>query len=248
MRFSERWMGVRGLHGGFLAATFLRTIAAVVADPSREALTLDVDYFAPTHPTEAVLVTHVEKTGRSVTTVSARLLQDSRPVAFAVASFTRPREEHVEFSDLPLPVKSGPEVIPVVGRNALGLGPWADNFEIRPCLGGAAFGSSATALSGGWIRLLEDRPIDSVLLAAMPDSWMPSIRTRLKQSHGADSTIKIGIHFSGLASLSTADRYGPCFLQSQALIAGSGYWQEDATVWSRSGNVLVRSRQVAIGA
>jgi hypothetical protein len=49
-------------------------------------------------------------------------------------------------------------------------------------------------------------------------------------------------------TFSPADRFEPCFVHSQALVAGSGYWQEDATVWSRSGTVLVRSRQVAIGA
>ena len=248
IRFSERWMGVGGLHGGFVAATLMRTIATIVADPSREALTLDVAYLAPTHPADAVLVTRVEKTGRTVTTVTARLLQDSRPVALAVATFTTPREEHVEFCDLPLPVSIGPEAIPVVGRESLGLAPWADNFEMRPSLGGVAFGSSASALTGGWIKLREDRPVDAALLAALTDAWLPSIRTRLGQSHGADATIKIGIHFSGLASLSASDRYGHCFIQSEAPIARSGYWQEDATVWSRSGTVLVRSRQVAIGA
>jgi hypothetical protein len=240
-------MGVGGLHGGFLAAVLVRAIATSVTDPSFEALTLDVEYFAPTQPAEAVIVTQLEKAGRSVTTVSARLLQDTRTLALAVATFARPREEHVNFCDLPLPVEAGPEEVPVVGRDALGLAPWADNFVMRPCLGGVAFGSSATALGGGWIRLLEDRPIDAVLLAALPDAWMPSIRTRLRQSHGTDSTIKIGMHFSGLAALSTPDRTGYCFLQSQAPIAQSGFWQEDVTVWSRTGSVLVRSRQVAIG-
>jgi acyl-CoA thioesterase len=248
IQFSERWMGVGGLHGGFVAATLLKAMARVVADPSREALTLAVDYLAPTNPTQATIVTQVEKAGRSMTTLSARLLHDSRLVALAVASFARPREEHIEFSDLTLPVSSDPENVPAVDRGTLGLAPWADNFEIRPCLGGVAFGGSTAALSGGWIQLLEDRPIDAVLLAALPDSWMPSIRTRIRQSHGADSTIKIGMHFSGLAALSPADRFESCFLQSEALVAGSGYWQEDATVWSRSGRVLVRSRQVAIGA
>ena len=248
VRFSTRWMGVGGLHGGFVAATLMRTIATIVADPSREALTLDVTYFAPAHPSDAVVVTQVEKIGQTVTTVSARLVQDARPVALAVATFTRPREEHIKFSDLPLPIETGPDATPVVGRDQLGLAPWADNFEMRPSLGGVAFGSSPTALSGGWIRLREDRPIDTVLLAALPDAWLPSIRTRIGLSHGADSTIKIGIHFSGLASLRAADRHGYCFLQSQAPIARSGFWQEDATVWSRSGTVLVRSRQIAIGA
>lgn len=241
-------MGVGGMHGGFVAATLLKAIAIVVADPSHEALTLAVDYLSPVNATEATVVMQVEKAGRSMTTVSARLLQASRLVALAVAGFGRPREEHIDFSDLKLPVSPGPENVPVVDRGTLGLAAWADNFEMRPCLGRPAFSGSTAALSGGWIRLLETRPIDSVLLAALPDSWMPSIRTRLLQSHGADSTIKIGMHFSGLASLSPADRFEPCFVHSQALVAGSGYWQEDATVWSRSGTVLVRSRQVAIGA
>jgi len=241
-------MGVGGLHGGFVAAVLLRATAKNVTDPSFEALTLDVTYLATTQPAEAVLITTIERTGRSVTTVSARLIQDSRPAALAVASFGRPRQEHAKFCDLSLPVETSPESAPVVDRNALGLAPWADNFEMRPCLGGVPFGSSATALSGGWIRLLEDRPIDAVLLAALPDAWMPSIRTRLQKSHGADSTIKIGLHFSGRGAMSTLDRNGHCFVESQAHIAQSGYWQEDVTVWSRTGSVLVRSRQVAIGA
>ena len=248
IQLPERWMGVGGLHGGFLAAVLLRATATNVTDPSFEALTLDVAYLAPTQPAEAVLITRIERTGRSVTTVSARLIQDSKPVALAVATFNRPREEHAKFCDLPLPVETSPESAPVVGRNALRLAPWADNFEMRPCLGGVAFGSAPTALSGGWIRLLEARPVDAVLLAALPDAWMPSIRTKLRESHGADSTIKIGMHFSGLGAMSTLDRNGHCFLESQAPIAQSGYWQEDVTVWSRTGSVLVRSRQVAIGA
>ena len=248
IRLSERWMGVGGIHGGYLAAILLRTITTSIADASHEAVTLDVQYFAPARPGEALLATHRERIGRSVAIVSARLLQGSREIALAVACFTRPREEHLNFCDVPLPLETGPESVPVIGRDALGLAPWAENFEMRPCLGGIPFGSSLTALSGGWIRLLEDRPIDTVLLAALPDAWMPSIRTRLNRPYGPDSTIKIGMHFSGLSSMNPADRNGFCFLQSQALIAQSGYWQEDATVWTRSGLVVVRSRQVAIGA
>jgi acyl-CoA thioesterase len=241
-------MGIGGLHGGFLAAVLLRATATSLKDPSFEALTLDVAYLTPTQPAEAALITQIERTGRSITTVSARLIQDSKLAALAVASFGRPREEHAKFCDLSLPVETSPESVPVVGGNALRLAPWADNFEMRPCLGGVAFGSSSTALSGGWIRLLEGRPIDAVLLAALPDAWMPSIRTKLRESHGPDATIKTGMHFSGLGAMSTLDHGVYCFLESRAPIAQSGYWQEDVTVWSRSGSVLVRSRQVAIGA
>jgi acyl-CoA thioesterase len=248
IQLSERWNGIGGLHGGYLAATILRTMATVVNDAERNALTLDITFVSPAQPSNARLTAHIERKGRSTTTVSLRLRQSSHTVALAVATFRKPGVEHVKFSEDHGPIVPRPEAVRAVARASLGLAPWADQFELRPCLGLSPYSAVSTTMTGGWIRLRQPRPIDDVLLAALPDCWMPSIRTHLAQPHGRDATIKIGMHFSGVVALSDVERNEYCLLRSEARLAESGAWQEDTTVWSRTGRVLVRSRQVALGA
>ena len=86
------WWIVRGPNGGYVAAVLLRAMAARLGDPGRAPRSLTVHYTAP--PAEGLvrIEVQVERSGRSLTTLSARMTQEGRLLALALAAFSASRE------------------------------------------------------------------------------------------------------------------------------------------------------------
>ena len=91
-RIDRGWYVVRGPTGGYIAAILLRALGDAVGDPARAPRSLTVHYTAPPVDGPARIETRIERTGRSLTTISARLLQDDRLLALALGAFSLPRE------------------------------------------------------------------------------------------------------------------------------------------------------------
>src|SRR3954463_11944763 len=108
---SRDWWIVFGPNGGFIAAMLVKAMGAAVDERPRMARSLTIHYTAA--PTEGPvrIATTVERAGRSLTTVSARMEQDGRLVALALGAFSSPRTPALEFSDAPAPVVPPPEEI-----------------------------------------------------------------------------------------------------------------------------------------
>ena len=88
---AERWMSLVAIHGGYSAAIVSRAIEAAVDDPKRALRTLAVQFASAPRPGPVEIEVMVERSGRSMTTTSARLLQGRRVmlVAHAVSSPAR---------------------------------------------------------------------------------------------------------------------------------------------------------------
>ena len=84
----DRWSSLVGIHGGYTAAVVARAIEATVDDPARSLRTFATQFAAPPRPGPVEIEVTVERAGRSMTTTSARLLQQGRllQVAHAVSS------------------------------------------------------------------------------------------------------------------------------------------------------------------
>ena len=113
----------------------------------------------------------VEREGRSVSFVQARLFQDGRLCAVAMAVLADGRDgislEHAGAPDV-----APPEELPEPPRRP-DVPPFAERFEYRS----AFSGDGNSALAGGWLRLLEPHPLDAALLVALCDAWIPPIFT-----------------------------------------------------------------------
>ncbi len=83
----DRWSSLVGIHGGYSAAIVVNAMTATVDDPSRALRSFAAQFAAAPRPGPVDIEVTVERAGRSMTTTSARLLQEGQvlQVAHAVA-------------------------------------------------------------------------------------------------------------------------------------------------------------------
>ena len=98
----ERWSSLVGIHGGYTAAIVVNAITAAVDDPMRTLRSFATQFAAVPHPGPVDIEVSVERAGRSMTTTSARLLQERQvlQVAHAASSPARPG---ISYDDLVRP-------------------------------------------------------------------------------------------------------------------------------------------------
>jgi acyl-CoA thioesterase len=235
-RIDPGWFVVRGPNGGYIAAILLRALAAAVDEPARAPRSLTVHYTAPPVEGPAWIETRVERRGRSLSNVSARLCQGERLLAVALGAFSLPREA-AAFRDV-----SPPEVAPPEQCVAMPVRiPIHERFEQRWAIGE----------SGGWIRLAQAegwQALDAPLAAALCDAWPPAVFGRLpaEQIGRGVPTVDLTIHFR--CALPPADArpgdFALCVFRSR--YAREGFLEEDGAIWSASGELLAHSRQLAL--
>jgi acyl-CoA thioesterase len=182
----------------------------------------------------------VERLGRGLSTVSARLHQDGRDCVLALAALGVDRPGP-SFDDQRFPDVPAPDAVP---RPPAGSGiaiPFRDRFDTRPAIGGNPFVAGSQALTGGWIRTVDDDPVDEVVVAALTDAWPPAVFSRVEVPVGVP-TIDLTIHFRQPPS----GEPGWSLVRFTTKLAEAGYLEEDGEVWSADGRLLAQSRQLAV--
>jgi acyl-CoA thioesterase len=238
---SRDWWIVFGPNGGFLAAMLVRAMAAAIGDPERAARSLTIHYTAAPAEGAVEIRTAIERAGRSLTTVSARMEQDGRLIALAIGAFSRTRLPAMEFDEAPAPDVRPPEDVPVIEPHP-DLPPFSSQWEVRPVIGIAPFtGADAPALTGGWIRLPEPHPIDAALVAQLADAWIPAVFIRLTAPNPVP-TIDLTIHFRADLPLPADD----ALVTFESRLSRGGFIEEDGAIWSRDGRLIAHSRQLAL--
>src|SRR5918996_4677005 len=94
------WWVMRGPNGGYVAAVLLRALAAAAGDGGRSPRSLTVHYTAPPVEGPVRIEVRVERRGRSLTSLSARMTQDGNLVALALAAFSAPWSDRHHFDGL----------------------------------------------------------------------------------------------------------------------------------------------------
>jgi acyl-CoA thioesterase len=240
---SPRWWVARGPNGGYVAAVMLRALEATVAEPARAPRSLTVHYPAAPAEGPVEIDTRVERAGRSLTTLSARMTQDGRTMALALAAFSRPREGQPEFSDARMPEVAPPEELEPLHRPDPAP-PFLDNFDFRFAGGVQPFSAGPEAYSAGWMRPRDAYVADPALVTAMTDAWIPVLWSRLDR-FVAVPTVDLTVHFRAPVppDAGPEDLYLGAF---RARVAHEGFWEEDGEIWTRDGVLLAQSRQLAI--
>jgi len=77
-RIDPGWWILSGPNGGYVAAIVLRAMEAAVGDAERAPRSLTIHFTAPPAQGPARIETRIERTGRSLTTVTARMWQGER--------------------------------------------------------------------------------------------------------------------------------------------------------------------------
>jgi acyl-CoA thioesterase len=235
------WATQLGANGGYLAALILRAMAAEVDDPAREARSLTCHYLRPPGEGAVRLDVVVERNGRSLSTVTARLSQAGALCVLAVAAFGVELDGAVDYA-ADAPAARAPEDVerlPPVAEV-----PITAHFVMRPTMGAPLYAGAEESVAGGWLRFAEPQALDAPALAMYSDAWWPSPLPRLTRPVTAP-TIDLTVHFRApAAAAAIADE--PVLAVFRSSTAAGGFFEEDGELWSRDGVLLAHSRQLAL--
>ncbi len=244
---SPDWRAGRGPHGGYLAAMLLRALVATVAEPLRAPRSLTIHYARAPEPGPVEIRTVIERRGRSLSTLSARLEQDGRPCALALAAFSLPWSGP-EISDVDMP-----QVAPAVQtrkRGTLlqrGAPAFSRHITLQPRFGGVPFAGGDQPMElGGWLGLAEPRVLDALSLAFFTDALVPAPFMRLPEPAAAP-TIDLTVHFRvPTPRTPDPDPRELCLVRVRGGVIREGFFEEDTVIWASDGTVLAHSRQLAL--
>jgi acyl-CoA thioesterase len=239
---SPDWWVFTGPNGGYVASVVLRALTEEVADPARAARSLTVHYLRPAAAGPGEVRVETLRRGRSLTTLSATLLQDGQTVATALAAFALPREA-LSFDDAVPPPAPAPEDAPRSTWPDELAPPIARRFEYRPVSGESVFQGGDRAEATAWVRLREAAPYEPVLLATVADALVPAVFARAPAPLAA-VTVDLTVHFRAPSTRPPAE--GWALASFTTAVAADGYCEEDGVVFAEDGTLLAQSRQLAV--
>lgn len=237
---SAAWHTPRGANGGYLAALVLRAVMACEPDPERSPRSLTLHYLRPPVEGDVTVSVAVERRGRSLTTLSARMEQDGRLCVLALAALSRDFRSSLTYAAA-MPQVPAPDRLVVPDHER--LPPLAHRFATQGAVGFAPFAGGDEALTGGWIAFADDEPspLDAPALAMLSDAWLPAPFVLVQEPVGAP-TIDLTIHFRARSEGLT----GPALAVFRSSTSAEGFFEEDGELWSEDGTLLAQSRQLAL--
>lgn len=236
------WWVQRGPHGGYVAAIVLRALTEALDDPARAPRSLTVHFTAPPAEGPVELTVRVERSGRSLTTLSARMTQGERLVALALAASAKPYPSAIEYAEPPPPARPFEEARSI--SEYPGMPDFIRLLDLRPALGARPFSGASEALTGGWMRLDEPQPLDPIAVTFYTDAWWPAVFPRLSAPALAP-TIDLTVHFRATLPVSSEPHdFLLGVFRSRAV--REGFVEEDGELWTRDGVLIAQSRQLAL--
>jgi acyl-CoA thioesterase len=223
-------------------AVIMRGMVLAVDDAARQPRSLSVHFLRPPAAGEVTVRPTVERAGRSLSTVSARLEQDGALLALALGAFSRAWPGPL-LSEAPMPEIALPQGRTVPPRDLPGRGrpPFTDRVTMEGRFGAMPFSGADRAEAGGWLGLYEERAIDALTVLVLADAWYPAPWPRLR-SLAAAPTIEMTVHFR--APLPRPDSL--LLGRFQTRLVREGFFDEDGLLWAPDGTLVAQSRQLAL--
>lgn len=262
------WDTPRGPLGGYVMAILMRGLELAVAADERTARSVTVHFLRSPSGGPVSVSAVVERKGRSLSTVSGRLSQDGKLIALALAAYSvpwqgplldeapmpdveppdesrRPKRETTaerqETSDSPTKSaarqdRGGSDEFPRPDPP-----PFTERLSMQHRFGDPPWSGSDRAETGGWLGLLEPRPLDALAIAVLADAWFPAPWPRLSELAPAP-TIDLTIHFR--TALPQPDSLLLGRFRSQ--LVRDGFFNEDGELWMPDGTLIAQSRQLGL--
>lgn len=249
-QLSDGWTIISAVNGGYLLAVIARALRDALPHP--DPLTVTAHYLTPSQPGPAVVRTQTVRTGRTMSTGQASLLQTADDGS--EVERIRVIAAYGDLDELPDEVRTSavPPVMPAydacvgAGDAPPGSAPIAgstailERLDLRldPATAGWAIGMpSGAGCMRGWLGLADGRAHDplSVLLAtdALPPTafdlglkgWTPTLELTVHQRcRPAPGPLRVAVSTRNLAG---------------------GLLEEDAEVWDSADRLVAQSRQLA---
>ncbi|MDQ3741976.1 MAG: thioesterase family protein [Actinomycetota bacterium] len=240
---AEGWDTPRGPLGGYVMAIVLNGMILATGDEQRQPRSVTVHFLRPPHAGPVTVRPTVERAGRTLSTVTARLEQDGRLIALALGAFSTPWESPL-LPDRPMPIVEPPDLSrPAPPDIAEGRPrpPFTRRMTMQGRFGAKAFSGAEEGLVGGWLGLTERRPIDALTVAVLADAWYPAPWPRLAELAPAP-TVDLTVHFR--APLPIGD--GMLLGRFTNRLVRDGFFDEDGELWAEDGTLVAQSRQLGL--
>lgn len=230
-------------NGGYLLALAAQALRQTTPDQP-DALSITVHYLRPGLPGQPCQVdTQLLRSGRTLSTVRATLLQDGNPrleVLAAMGHLGAPGAAPPPVIRMPPPTIPPPEACP--GRSAPAQGvslSILDRLDIRLHPDQARPGAAGEARVSGWIRFADGRAPDALGCLLMADAFPPAVFSLLGLV-GWVPTIELTVHLRGHPA--------PGWLLGEfwAHDLRDGRVVEDGALWDSNGQLVAQSRQLAL--
>lgn len=236
------WHTGRGAFGGLAAGAALRAIAAQASGAARS---FHCTFLAPPVGTQTIRVAPV-RAGTQVSYWRAELVDERERVTVqAAAAFggARAASAGPRWASPAMPVAAPPPTAPPAPIGP-GAPPFTRHVQFVPSLG-PLFSGSGAARFGGWTRLAAPTTPDAALVVALLDAWPPAVlaaRAGPPTAGQMAATVTLEVHFAGDPGALGPDGWG--FVEVVGVTNDDGYSSQDTSLWSRSGALLARSRQL----
>jgi len=236
------WDIMGNANGGYLFAFAGRAMR----DHSgrRDPFTVTAHYLAPVQAGPISVEVDTVKRGKLLTTMNASLIADGRTAVRFLGAFG----ELPDTIDRQFVTATPPEIAPFeecVPRhhdgNAMPV-EFANRFDSRIHPDDTAFlrgETGGTAIMRGWFEFGDGRPIDTLSLLTIADSFAPPV-FNVPVPKAWVPTIELTVH---VRAVPVGTRVA-CVFRSRVI--QGGLTEEDGEIWDESGNLVAISRQMAL--
>ncbi len=235
----DTWWGWNGQFGGYVLALALEACRDENTDPAQRERSISMHFLRRVPEGACRIAVETERKGRTVTTFSLRMFVEGRLVAVGLVLFGSDRRSE-DFITVTSPDLDAPSVTEEP-QPSLIPGKALQNLDIWPRHGNDV--APEAAESGGWMRLKEPEGCDERFLLIACDAYMPVSFLRLTEP-SVGGTLDLTAHFRNPIPAKVLDGSEPVRVHLASAAGVGGYVDEDATVWSADGQLLLQSRQV----
>jgi acyl-CoA thioesterase len=232
-RIDRGWWVGRGPNGGYIAALIVRAMEAELDAPDRQLRSLTVHYLRVPPEGEVDVLVTIERSGRALSTVTARMLDGDKLLALAVGAFSSAYPSAIDYDDAAMPDVQPPHAMPEPRDGPM---PISSQWRMK-----GALGRDGKAHTGGWMAPRDEQPLDAALVVALTDAWIPAPFV-LKREPFAAPTIDLTVHIR--APLPQPPQ--PVLGDFRSAVSRDGFFEEDGLLWTPDGTLLAQSRQLAL--
>jgi len=240
-RMSADWMQGRTVYGGLVAAMALTAMGGHVPE-GRKIRSLLISFVGPVTADPFQIRTRPLRSGKSVTTTEAMVIQNGNICFTALGSFGGDRQSAVQAAPESRPAMADPSEgieLPYIE----GMTPaFTRHFAYRWGIGALPFSGKGGQEIGGWISFRQGTDcLTEAWLVALADAW-PTPALSSLQEPAAASTMTWALQFVHLNRNTCAENewWGyHCRVDS----AEKGYVHERSRVWAPDGNLALFCQQ-----
>ena len=238
----EQWWTPRGPLGGYVMALMQRGVLLVVDDETRQPRSLTVSFLRPPKAGAVTVRPLVERAGRSLSTCSVRMEQGGELLAIGLATLSGPWPSPV-FDEAPMPDVEGPGArdAPVEPPPGAPLPPFRELLTMQKRFGPPLFSGADRAEAGGWLGLIEERPVDALTILILADAWFPTPWPRLFELAPAP-TVEMSVYFRAPLPLPDSLLLG----RFESRLTRDGFFDESGELWAPDGTLVAQSRQLGL--